>query len=93
MMVKYAKMCEKLGVEMISVECELVSMSGQSTYWRKVVKAIKEVYSGKLTASANWGGEETGISWWNDVDYIGVDAYYGESLARPGSTVESMVNQ
>ena len=38
---------------------------------------MRDVYSGKLTSSANWGGEEFSKSWWDAVDYIGVDAYYG----------------
>lgn len=52
---------------------------------------MREVYSGELTASANYGGEETGKSWWDAVDYIGVDAYYSNGLGNASSTVDSMV--
>ena len=43
---------------------------------------FRNVYSGVITSSANWGwlddrgGEETQKTWWDAVDFIGVDAYY-----------------
>lgn len=43
---------------------------------------MRAVYTGEITSSANWGGEESGKSWWDAVDYIGVDAYYSEGLAN-----------
>ena len=32
-------------------------------------------YTGPLTYAANHGNE-TSVGWWNDLDYIGIDAYY-----------------
>ena len=40
-----------------------------------MIKQIRTVYTGNLTASAN-PGEEYSKSYWDDLDYIGVDAYY-----------------
>jgi len=37
---------------------------------------VRARYSGLITYAANHGGEETSITWWDAVDYIGVDAYY-----------------
>ena len=39
-------------------------------------------YSGKLTYAANWGaidqnvGGYQNVPWWNQLDYIGIDAYF-----------------
>jgi len=49
---------------------------------------VREVFSGELTSSANWGGEESTKNWWDVVDYIGVDAYYGNGRGHKGVTVE-----
>jgi hypothetical protein len=53
---------------------------------------MREVYTGLLTDSANWGGEEMGKQWWDAVDYIGVDAYYGQGLRSGSETAEDMAN-
>ncbi len=73
---KYAELAEKLKVEMFSVSCELIATSKMDSFWRNVISKIREVYSGLLTDSANHDGEEYNKTWWNDLDFIGVDAYY-----------------
>jgi hypothetical protein len=86
MILKYAKLGEELGCEMLSISCELISVSGKSDYWRKMIKEIREVYKGLLTASANHSGEEFSKQYWDDLDYIGVDAYYLYAGSVPGDT-------
>ena len=44
-------------------------------FWRRLIIKVKEVYSGPLTYAANWDSYDQ-ISFWNDLDYIGVDAYF-----------------
>jgi hypothetical protein len=74
--VKYAELAERLNVEMFSISCELIAVSKMDHYWRRVIYAVKQVYSGLLTDSANHDGEEWNKTWWKEMDYIGVDAYY-----------------
>lgn len=74
--VKYAELAEILKVEMFSVSCELINTSKMEVHWRRVIRAIRKVYSGLLVDSANHDGEEFEKVWWNELDYIGVDAYY-----------------
>lgn len=65
-------------------------------YWRELIGNLRQVYNGKLTSSANWGwlnatgGEETNKTWWNAVDYIGIDAYYNIT-DLPDPTVEQLM--
>jgi hypothetical protein len=37
---------------------------------------VRAVYSNPILYAAGFGGENTSISWWDAVDYIGVNAYY-----------------
>ncbi len=50
-------------------------------YWKELIKKIRKVYHGKLTYAANWD-EYTKIPFWDQLDYIGVDAYFPLSDAK-----------
>jgi hypothetical protein len=43
--------------------------------WRDVIKNIRSLYGGSVTYSVNWG-EFFDVIWWDDLDAIGLDAYY-----------------
>lgn len=73
---KYAVIAEQLKVEMFSISCELVSTNDQDAHWRKVIETVRSLYKGMLVDSANHDGQEFERSWWDALDYIGVDAYY-----------------
>lgn len=44
-------------------------------FWRSLIAEVKGVFSGKLTYAANWD-EYNEIEFWDDLDLIGVDAYF-----------------
>jgi len=63
-------------VELFCVGCELVNTVSWASSWRSVIQDVKDNhYSGPLTYAANHGNEQS-ISWWDELDYIGIDAYY-----------------
>ena len=72
----YADLAETHGVDQFSVGTELGATVHRADDWRAVIAAARSRYSGPITYSANHSGEETSITWWDAVDYIGVDAYY-----------------
>ena len=72
----YAALAQANGVEQFAVGTELVGTSGREADWRRVVSDVRGLFSGPITYASNHSGEETGIQWWDAVDYIGVDAYY-----------------
>ncbi|MCA9839951.1 MAG: hypothetical protein KC422_23785 [Trueperaceae bacterium] len=75
--IRYAKLAEAYKVEQFSVGTELsFAAVNRSADWRKIVNAVRDVYSGELIYAANHSGEELSVSWWDAVDLIGVDAYY-----------------
>lgn len=44
--------------------------------WRKMIRKIRGLYQGKLTYAANWGAEFENISFWDDLDFVGLNCYY-----------------
>lgn len=72
----YATLARDYHVELFAVGTELVGTTHRETDWRNVITAVRNIYSGPLTYAANHSGEETSITWWDALDFIGVDAYY-----------------
>jgi T5SS/PEP-CTERM-associated repeat protein len=78
-------------VKMFSIGCELNNMenSANDQRWNNLISNVRTHYSGPLTYSANWstagaspkdpitvGGGYNTIHWWNQLDEIGIDAYF-----------------
>ena len=57
-------------------------------YWKNLIRKIKKIYKGKLTYAANWD-EYSKTSFWQDLDYIGIDAYFPLSKEKT-PTVEQL---
>jgi hypothetical protein len=72
----YADLAETCGADQFSIGGELTATTHRADDWRTVIAGVRARYSGPITYSADWGGEETNITWWDGVDYIGVDPYY-----------------
>jgi hypothetical protein len=43
--------------------------------WRRIIRAVRSVFKGKLTYSANWDGVDR-VGFWDALDLIGVQAYF-----------------
>ncbi len=72
----YARLAENTGVELFCIGTELCFASRQTEFWRNyVIPQIRKVYSGKLVYAANWD-EYKNISFWDKLDYVGIDAYF-----------------
>jgi hypothetical protein len=72
----YAELAQTYGVDQFSVGTELVGTSHRAEDWRAVTAGVRTRYGGPLVYAALYGGEETSLTWWDALDYIGVDAYY-----------------
>ncbi|HEX4824443.1 MAG TPA: hypothetical protein VFV19_09025 [Candidatus Polarisedimenticolaceae bacterium] len=72
----YARLAEANGFEALAVGTELAKASGRTDDWKRVIAHVRAVYHGKLTYAANWNEEAERIAFWNDLDFIGVQAYY-----------------
>jgi len=94
MLLKYGRIAEQYGVEDICIGTELIRManpnydSTNTENWKKMIADLRGVYSGKLTYSSNWDGELEFIGFWDDLDYIGISAYYDLYHAQNSSPEE-----
>jgi hypothetical protein len=70
----YARICEMLGVEMFCVGTELLSLSGERTLWSELIDSVRKIYTGKIIYASNFD-EYRNVSFWDKVDYIGVDFF------------------
>lgn len=72
----YAAVAQATGTDILCIGTELEQfVKNRPTYWKKLIGKIKAVYKGKLTYAANWD-EFPRTSFWEDLDYIGIDAYF-----------------
>ena len=72
----FAEIAAAQDVPLLCIGTEFkVSTIERPDYWIGLIEKIKSVYKGKLTYAANWD-EYPHITWWDKVDYIGVDAYF-----------------
>jgi len=73
---EYAALAEETKAEILCIGTELESfVKHRPDYWTNLIKDIRAKYSGKLTYAANWD-EFKRTPFWDQLDYIGVDAYF-----------------
>jgi hypothetical protein len=72
----YARLAETQGFEALAIGTELGKTTGRTADWKRIVAHVRKVYHGKLTYCANWNDEPERVGFWDDLDFIGVQAYY-----------------
>ena len=87
-MLAYAGLAQDTKVSILCIGTELEQfVKYRPEFWKKLIVKIKEVYKGKLTYAANWD-EYPRTTFWEDLDYIGVDAYFPLSEERTPSVAQ-----
>ncbi len=71
----FASFSASNSVNLFVVGTELKTMSSETDRWRAVIQTVRDRFSGPLTYAANWD-EVDQVQFWDDLDAIGVDAYY-----------------
>lgn len=72
----FAKLSQEKHVAMFCIGTELEQfVAHRPEFWEELITNIRTVYKGKLTYAANWD-EFKRTSFWNKLDYIGIDAYF-----------------
>ena len=84
MLLHFAWIAEQNKVDVLSVGSELVSAEKERGEWKKTINAVREVFNGQLTYSANWDHYKS-IPFWNDLDLIGMNSYWALDEDPPGS--------
>ena len=85
----YAKLAEETQVSIFCIGTELEQfVKNRPEYWKKLIGEIRKEYSGKLTYAANWD-EYPRVPFWEQLDYIGIDAYFPLSEEK-SPTIEQL---
>ena len=85
----YAEIAEELNVELFCIGTELYNfVNARPQYWRDLIAKVKTVYSGKLTYAENWDKVDK-VDIWDNLDYIGSDAYYPISPSKTPTVKEA----
>ena len=89
----YALLAEIYGFDILCVGVEFSKATlAREKDWRQMIGKIRKLYSGKLVYAANWGEEFENISFWDELDYIGIDCYYPLSKDADPSDKELKTN-
>lgn len=77
-----AKIAEQNNVDILCIGTEYkIAATKRVIFWKALIKAVRKIYSGKVTYAANWDNY-TNIKFWGQLDYIGVDAYFPLSKTK-----------
>ena len=81
--VEQARFAARYRVPILSLGVELDQTTARPE-WLEIIKAVRRVYSGHLTYAANWDSAPS-VPFWDQLDSIGVQAYYPVSAVEPAS--------
>lgn len=85
---EYADLAQSMNVDIFCIGTELEKfIENRPDYWADLIVKIKKVYKGKLTYAANWD-EFKRTPFWDELDYIGVDAYFPVSESQTPTVEE-----
>ncbi len=88
---RYAVFSQENNVEILSVGTELegTTFDVWNPRWKDIIAKVREIFKGQLTYSANWT-EYKEVPFWNELDYIGIDAYF-PLTTKNDPTLEELV--
>ena len=82
---RYAELAQSTRAYQFAIGAELSQLTGagERDQWLRVIDDARRYYHGPLVYAANWGEDQT-VSFWDAVDYIGIDMYAPMAIAtRP----------
>ncbi|SDQ06986.1 glycoside hydrolase family 113 [Flagellimonas zhangzhouensis] len=72
----YAELAEETQTDIFCIGTELEAfVKNRPEFWNQLIADVRKVYKGKITYAANWD-EYDETPFWNQLDYIGVNAYF-----------------
>ncbi|HMB90020.1 MAG TPA: hypothetical protein VKP65_04180 [Rhodothermales bacterium] len=82
-MMHYAHLAQEIDAPVLVIGTELANpVRTRPDFFRHLIADIRNVYDGKLTYAANWWEDYEHVSFWDALDYIGVQAYFELSKAN-----------
>lgn len=75
-MLTFGKIAQEEGVESFCLGTEMGShVQNRPAFWLDMITEMRKIYKGKLTYAENWDCFDK-VSFWNQLDFIGVDGYF-----------------
>jgi len=75
---RYAALADEANADVFVIGTELTSMTGSDAdaeAWRELIQRARSAFDGRITFAANWVQGAQAIDFWDELDYIGIDAY------------------
>jgi hypothetical protein len=72
----FAQVAEETKSEILCIGTELNKfINKRPDFWDQLIKDVKSIYKGNLTYAENWD-TCANVHFWNELDFIGIDAYF-----------------
>jgi hypothetical protein len=73
----YAQLAAETGMEVLCLGVELhTAVRDRPAFWQQLIQEVRSLYPGKLIYGANWHQEYRDVGFWEELDYIGIHAYF-----------------
>ncbi len=72
----YARLAARIHADLFAVGVELAKLSRYDAEWRGIIAGVRALYPGPLVYAANFGPDFQDVTFWDALDYIGLDEYY-----------------
>jgi len=73
---EYAQVAQTTHADLFCIGTELETfVAKRPEFWPALISKVRDIYYGKLTYASNWN-EYTKTPFWDQLDYIGIDAYF-----------------
>jgi hypothetical protein len=93
---KYAVLSQEENVNLFVVGTEIASSQPYTTEWETIISDTRVYFHGPITYAANWNQVNPygvdDLTFWDKLDYIGVDAYYPLTNSNCNPTVDDLKN-
>ncbi len=80
-LIPFAKAAQRYRASVFCVGTELSGVSSDKVLWKSVIDSCRTVYDGPLTYAAT-PQEALSVPFWEELDYVGVNAYFPVSTRR-----------
>lgn len=86
----YASIAQAAEVELFCIGTELANLSSRPE-WVGIINSVRGTFDGMIVYAANWD-EYPSVSFWEHLDYAGIDAYFPLAHDREATIEEYLQN-
>lgn len=89
---RLARIADSLDVELFCIGTELREfVVTRPQFWKQLIQKVRNIYMSQMTYSANWD-EYDKVTFWGDLDFIGIDTYFPINFSKTPSIKKTMKN-